>query len=119
VVVVECARPKADDAIDIDDLVTMLEAEPGGKEGMEDARRWLATTLQGEDAGTFKSLRLAAGLSQAALAEQVGLQQPNISAIEAGNRRPEYDTARKLAQALQVTIEEIYAAFDKNQKGKK
>jgi transcriptional regulator with XRE-family HTH domain len=40
--------------------------------------------------------RLAAGLTQSALAEISGLDQPNISAIEANRRQPTLDTLQRL-----------------------
>jgi DNA-binding XRE family transcriptional regulator len=57
-------------------------------------------------------LRLKAGLSQEDLAKNVGLRQPNISAIEAGKRMPEYETARKLANSLRVNVDDIYTAVE-------
>ena len=86
---------------------------------MASARRWVGRGLDENERGTIKALRCAAGMSQSQLANQVGLQQPNISAIESGNRKPEYETAQKLARSLSVTVEDIYIAFDKINKPKK
>ncbi|WP_161539949.1 helix-turn-helix transcriptional regulator [Glaciimonas sp. PCH181] len=100
--------------MEIDDLVAMFEQAPGGKEEMSSARQWLSSSLDECDQGTLKSLRLKAGLSQSILAQKIGLQQPNICAFETGKRKPEYKTAQKLAQSLNVTVDGIYKAFDKN-----
>jgi DNA-binding XRE family transcriptional regulator len=114
---VEEARPKKDEALEIEDLVAIFESEPKGREDMASARQWLGTTLDITEIGTLKALRLAAGLSQASLAQIVGQQQPNISAIEAGQRKPEYETAKKIASALGLAnTDEFYAAFMKSKK---
>lgn len=50
-----------------------------------------------------KEARESLGLSQAALARQVGLSARSITAYETGVCRPRGTTARKLARALGVT----------------
>lgn len=94
--------------VDIDDLLMSLEQDEGFAAEMSDARKWLSDGLPSD----LSSLRLSRGLSQAQLAKAVGLQQPNISAIESGNRKPEYETARKIAAVLGVTTDDIYAALE-------
>lgn len=42
------------------------------------------------------------GLSQSALARQLGLQQPAIARIEAGNHEPTFTTLERLAQGLGI-----------------
>lgn len=93
---------------DIDDLIADLAQGHGLDGELSDARQWLASGLP----ESLAQLRLASGLSQAQLAEKVGLRQPNISAIESGKRRPEYDTARKMADALGISTDDFYAVFD-------
>ena len=91
----------------------MFEQAPNGAVEMAEARRWVS---QGIDARkTLRSIRLQAGFSQAALAVAVGLQQPNICAIETGKRRPEYETAQRLARAMNVSVDEIYLAFNQGE----
>lgn len=53
----------------------------------------------------LKELRDGAGLTQQALAEAAGLSKDAIYSIEAGKRRPTWDTAIALAGALGVTCE--------------
>jgi len=48
----------------------------------------------------LRAERLAAGMSQAALARAAGVPQPNVSAYENGRRTPSPDVARRLALAL-------------------
>jgi transcriptional regulator with XRE-family HTH domain len=48
------------------------------------------------------------GLSQRQLAEKVGLSHQRIAQYEAGEGTPSLKTARKLADALRVTIDLLY-----------
>jgi transcriptional regulator with XRE-family HTH domain len=55
----------------------------------------------------IRSLRRAAGLTQAALAEAGGTSQPTVAAYEAGRKSPTMSTVEKLAGAvgLEATVE--------------
>lgn len=46
-----------------------------------------------------RRIRESAGLSQAELAQRVGLSQPNISAYESGARNPSKETVRRIRSA--------------------
>lgn len=94
--------------VDIDDLVMSLQQIDGFGEEMVKARAWLAEDLPKD----LTSLRLSRGLSQSQLATLVGQRQPNISAIESGSRKPDRETVRKIAAALDVAIEDIYDALE-------
>ncbi|MDQ6673061.1 MAG: helix-turn-helix domain-containing protein [Chloroflexota bacterium] len=64
--------------------------------------------MDGNESATFGALlrqhRLAAGISQAALAERAGLSLRGVSDLERGARRAPYpDTVRRLADALHVS----------------
>jgi len=59
----------------------------------------------------LRSLRIAAGLSQEALAAKTDLSQRTISRLEAGHVAPNRSTLRLLADALGVTIDDL---FEKN-----
>jgi predicted ATPase/class 3 adenylate cyclase len=50
----------------------------------------------------LKDYRLAAGLTQEALAEQAGVSARNIQNLERGENKPLKDTARRLAAALRL-----------------
>jgi putative transcriptional regulator len=52
-------------------------------------------------------------LTQAQLAEMVGVSQRSISFIETGWRNPSIGTAIKLANALGVTLDELVGARGK------
>lgn len=49
--------------------------------------------------------RLAAGLTQAQLAERIGTKQSAISRLEGGDAEPSFDMLRRLAVALNVSFE--------------
>lgn len=51
----------------------------------------------------LKALRKKRGLSQAKLAELIGVEQPTIQRWESGNRMPDLDSLRLLAKILGVT----------------
>ncbi len=60
-------------------------------------------------------MRLARGLSQRELARRVGASQPQIARLELGQGNPEVATLRKLANELDVRIEQVLLAFEKIQ----
>lgn len=54
-----------------------------------------------------KARRLELGLTQTELADAVGVSQPFIAGLEAGNRVPRIDSIAKLADALRTTPDAI------------
>lgn len=56
-----------------------------------------------------REARLAAGLSQGALASAAGLSRQAVGAIEAGHNRPSVDAALALAGALGRRVEDLFA----------
>jgi len=59
----------------------------------------------------IRSRRLALGLTQAQLAVLAGVSEAEISRLEAGHRRPNFETGIRLAQALGLSAEELYRQF--------
>ena len=59
-------------------------------------------------ANAIKSEREKASLTQAALAEQVGVSRKTINTVENGVFTPSATLAIKLAQALSVPIEQLF-----------
>lgn len=55
-----------------------------------------------------REVRTAAGVSQQALASQVGLSRQALSALEAGRAIPRTDVALKLARALSCKVEALF-----------
>ena len=55
----------------------------------------------------LKAARLAAGLTQAQLAERLGIQQTSIARYESGTREPLASTLKQLALALNCAMEDL------------
>jgi transcriptional regulator with XRE-family HTH domain len=53
-------------------------------------------------AGALREARLAAGLTQEALAERAGVSVRGIQSLERGLSRPRWDTARRPVTALRL-----------------
>ncbi len=56
-----------------------------------------------------RKYRVAAGLSQEALADKAGLHRTYISLLERGLRSPSIDTLRQVAGALGISTAELVA----------
>ena len=56
----------------------------------------------------IKELRTALGMTQAQLAEQVGVARVSIVAIETGRYIPTIDTALRISKALNTPLEQIF-----------
>jgi transcriptional regulator with XRE-family HTH domain len=52
----------------------------------------------------LRKLREAAGLSAYALAQRSGLSRQMISQLESGQSQPSFETAQKLASALDISV---------------
>jgi len=103
-------------------LRTMLEIlldEPVKNIPVEEVEREAKTTLEGVAAaerfeeqalsfgGRLKRLRRTKGLNQKQLAEASNMTQPQISYLEGGKHRPQEATVKSLAEALDVSPEEL------------
>jgi putative transcriptional regulator len=55
----------------------------------------------------LKQLREAKGLSQAALAQRVGVSREYVARLETGKHDPPLSRVEKLAKALRVPIEKL------------
>lgn len=55
-----------------------------------------------------RDLRLERGLSQEALARKAGLSLGAVRQVETGRRRPRLRTARAIAHALGVSVDEVF-----------
>ena len=56
----------------------------------------------------LKQIRLEKGLSQSKLADLSGIDTSNISRLESGGRTPNLQTIKKVADALKISLDEIY-----------
>ncbi len=60
----------------------------------------------------LKAVRLEKGMSQADLADVLGNNFQNISAIERGEFTPTIHTVQKIADAFQVPLSELIIGFE-------
>jgi len=97
--------------------IAVLEADPHKAAALERARKRLAGHLvdAGETESSLRSLRLARGLSQAKLGEEIGTSQARIARIEAGREVPSIDFCAKLADILHVDMNAIWSAMRNRQ----
>ncbi len=58
---------------------------------------------------SVREARLAAGLSQSALAESAGISRQAVGAIEAGHNRPSVDAALAISSAVGRSVESLFA----------
>lgn len=58
----------------------------------------------------LKIIREKKGISQAQLAMMLGVTQGSVSAWETGRWEPSIDMIRKIAQILDVTVDELIGA---------
>jgi transcriptional regulator with XRE-family HTH domain len=79
-----------------DDLVAEQLRDPDFR------REWERTALARAVAVKVVAYRAEHGLSQRALAQKLGMTQPQVARLEAGEHNPTIDTLTRLAEALDV-----------------
>ncbi|NLT67504.1 MAG: helix-turn-helix transcriptional regulator [Acidobacteria bacterium] len=62
----------------------------------------------------IKELRARHGLTQAQLADRLGVRRETISFIEQGKYNPSLRLAHRIARALQSSMDELYIFDDEN-----
>jgi ribosome-binding protein aMBF1 (putative translation factor) len=75
------------------------------KESLQDPefrREWERTALARAVATRLAQYRAAHGLSQSGLARELGMQQPAIARLEAGDHNPSLETLWRLSQGLKI-----------------
>jgi len=60
---------------------------------------------------TLKELREKNGMSQAELSKEVGLKQSTISQYENGSRKPPIEKAKKIADALGISLDDFFCSL--------
>ena len=98
-------------SIGVDALVREVEADARKAAFMQQARKRLADTLYADESETLSALRLAAGFSQAQLAEKAATSQPHIARIERGQTDPGTDLIARIASALGIDDMRVYRAI--------
>jgi len=73
----------------------------------------MADTISSRFGEEVRSLRMKRGLSQEALAASAGLDRTFISMVERGVRRPTLDSAKRIADALNVSLVEVIRSVER------
>ena len=82
-------------------------ADPDYARRLTAARKELAKAIGQGGVDSLQALRLHRGLSQTQLAAQLGTSQSHIAKIEAGQVRLYLDTAIRLADALDIGLDDL------------
>lgn len=61
----------------------------------------------------FKQLRLSVNLTQAEMAQRLGISKSTISMYENGNREPDFETLEKIADFFQIDVDYLLGRSDK------
>ena len=78
---------------------------PAFEPGSQVTRTDVSTTIRSmRFAESLRSVRLAAGLTQAELGSRAGVARPNVVAYESGRREPRFDSAIELFLAAGATV---------------
>src|SRR5664280_232661 len=85
---------KRDDVIPAERVLADQLGDPGFRE------EWERTALARDVSLRLIAYRAEHGLTQTALARQLGMQQPAIARLEAGDHEPSFSTLQRLARHL-------------------
>jgi DNA-binding XRE family transcriptional regulator len=99
------------DFIDIDALVEQEERDPTVAASIATGRKVIAEAFYSGDSKTLAFYRMQKGWSQKRLAQEANTSQSYIARIENGDVDPQMSTARKIANALGITIEALDVAL--------
>lgn len=86
-------------------LPSLRSAEELRAEHLKDPefrQRWARTALARAIALRIVAYRVKHGLSQAQLAKKLGMKQPAVARLEAGEHNPSMETMYRLSQALGI-----------------
>lgn len=89
------------------DYAKLSAAHPRRAAALAAARQKLVVELA---ASPLSALRLRAGLSQQQVAERMGVSQPQVARCEQGKHDPGTGTVQRLAEALGVSVDEVFKA---------
>jgi DNA-binding XRE family transcriptional regulator len=105
------APPAIANTTPIDEYVASLERDSGMAQRIGAARRSLGAALHSDEPESVAAMRLAAGLSQAHLAQRIGTSQSHIACIELGKTDPGTDVINKIARALRADPTRLFRAI--------
>ena len=60
----------------------------------------------------LKAARIAKGVTQAELAQRIGVTTQAISSFEKGAKAPKMETVKRIAEALGISVAELYGRMD-------
>ena len=110
------AQPRRPGALSPHDIVREKEArDPEFAASIASARQRLGSALYGDKPTSLASMRLAKGLSQAKLAELVYTSQSHVAKIESGKIQILFSTASAIADALDVSLDDLCVALSSYQ----
>lgn len=95
-----------DDFIDGEDVQTQANVASAGA--------WVADNFYPGQV-TLSTLRMKAGLSQKQFGELIGQAQPNVSRYESGKHEPGVMLAVRMAEVLDVSLEQLVFALKNSQ----
>jgi len=95
----------------IDDFVSLLERDEAMATRLAEARRAIGAQIHADQPQSLAALRVAAGLSQAQLAQRIGTSQSHIACIERGKTDPGTDVIERIAGALGANSGRVYSAI--------
>jgi ribosome-binding protein aMBF1 (putative translation factor) len=105
------AQPAKLVSVDIDDLVAEFQSKStANAKAMSNGRQWVAETFY-KDRPNLAQLRLKKGWSQLELAQKASTSQSYVARLERGKIDPQFSTVRKIAEALEVSIEVLAQAL--------
>lgn len=100
-----------ENCVSVDDLIERWKSSNKDHSLLSAAREWVADKLYGDQPGSLRSLRLRKGMSQTDLAQIVGTSQSHIARIEQKSDDIRLSTARKIADALEISLDDLNHAL--------
>jgi ribosome-binding protein aMBF1 (putative translation factor) len=95
----------------LDKVVAQYETDPKRRTALHKARAQLAGSLSQSKQKTLRTYRLEKGLSQAALALEIGSTQAQIARIESGKQDVQIGTVVRFAEAIGLNPLDAIRAF--------
>lgn len=89
----------------LSDLRTHDDVVAANLEDPEYRAEWERTRFAHEVAKRVIQYRIDHSLTQAELAQQLGMRQPHVARLEAGEHEPSLTTLRRLAQRLDMSLD--------------
>jgi ribosome-binding protein aMBF1 (putative translation factor) len=97
-------------------LMSRLDSSDEHRQGMAEARSWVASEVLADEGDTVRTLRLKKNLNQTQLAELLGTTQAQVARIEKGNVDLQRSTCKKLREVLGVSSDALEEMLDRQEK---